>query len=456
MRRKPRERRGGEASTERDVAARGGRLARVVARLKSVAGTSAVGGIAYKGASAILTLAVFALASRAMSRESFGEFVILFNILSFSAVVASFGQDGVFTQFWNKYIGAGDHARARGLFIYCGSSVAACAATAAGLITCYFSIVESTPVVSLAAIALFMITQAVALVATAMCRAMSDYVRSDIPNEFVWRVFVLVSIIACLVGGVELRADYFLFAATLGSALSTAFQIVVMIRVMPEDTRRARGVVAVGELFRDSIAYLGAAATGTTTQYAEVIVIGAFLSPVEAGAYFAATRFANVFAMVSTGVSAYALNRIAKFYFERQVERLRALHRETMTIVAAGGLAMYAFVVIAGRPLLGLFGADYRSEYGTLVFLATGAFAMSLTGQAAMALLATGHQRRFTAYQVLNIVARMGCIVLGGRLGGSAGAAFGAMVSILPFAALLVAANRRLLRADPSVLCLLS
>jgi O-antigen/teichoic acid export membrane protein len=310
--------------------------------------------------------------------------------------------------------------------------------------------------VTLAAVALFMITQASALVVTAMCRSMSDYIRSDIPNEFVWRAFVLVTIIACLAGGVELRADFFLYAATAGCVLSNAFQIAVMIRVMPENVRRARGAVAVKELLRDSVAYLGAAATGTTTQYAEVIVIGAFLSPVEAGAYFAATRFANVFAMVSTGVSAYALNRIAKFYFERQFERLQALHRETMTIVAAGGLAMFAFVVMAGRPLLGLFGSDYRSEYWTLVFLASGAFAMSLTGQAAMALLATGHQRRFTVYQVLNIASRMGCIVLGGRIGGSTGAALGAMVSTAPFAALLVAANRRLLRTDPSVLCLVS
>jgi O-antigen/teichoic acid export membrane protein len=416
---------------------------------------SAIGSIGLKGASAFLNLAVFALASRAMSRDSFGELAIWYNLLSFSAVIAGFGQDSVFTQFWNKHISGGEYAQAKGILFFCTSMTAVFAIVGTIAMTLYFWLAKEEADLTLVSIALFMGVQTIVLVTTSMCRSICGYISADVPNEFFWRFCVLAMVAYCLVAGVAMRPATFLLMAALGSTLAIFTQILVMRRHFPYKVRKVSRVLNLSSLLRDSIAYLGAATTGTTSQYVEVIVIGSLLSPAEAGAYFVASRFGNVFAMISTGVAGYALNSIAKHYFDGRFDRLQALHRETMKIVAIAGLVMFAIVIFGGRPLLGLFGDSYRAEYWTLVFLSMGALTIALAGQAGMALLVTGHQRRFTLYQAFNIVLRMTLIVVFGHIWGSSGAALGAMISTFPFAVALVATNRRLLRTDPSIFCLL-
>src|SRR5262249_58085870 len=85
--------------------------------------------LAIKLAAAIAGFAMFALSSRYMEPASFGSFAIIFNAMSFLAVVALCGQETLIVRSWDEYRGSNRPDLARGALTF-GVGVAAGAAFA--------------------------------------------------------------------------------------------------------------------------------------------------------------------------------------------------------------------------------------------------------------------------------------------------------------------------------------
>src|SRR5262249_52818513 len=80
--------------------------------------------LAIKFAAAIAGFAMFALSSRYMEPASFGSLAIIFNAMSFLAVVALCGQETLIVRSWEEYRGSNRPELARGALTF-GIQVAA-------------------------------------------------------------------------------------------------------------------------------------------------------------------------------------------------------------------------------------------------------------------------------------------------------------------------------------------
>ena len=67
------------------------------------AAVASVFAMSIKAAGALLTIAVFTLAARALSADEFGQLAIWFNALSLLAVAAVFGQDTLIARSWGDW-----------------------------------------------------------------------------------------------------------------------------------------------------------------------------------------------------------------------------------------------------------------------------------------------------------------------------------------------------------------
>jgi O-antigen/teichoic acid export membrane protein len=415
--------------------------------------------VALKGSSAILMLVVFALASRAMSRDDFGALAIWFNLLSFAAVIIGAGQPALVLQTWSQHHGADGLGARAGAWAFSWRVAIFCAIGGAALLTgaaaAFGGFGLPPPIDGRLALAFFVFaaTQALMLFSAAATRAAVGYVAADGPAEFFWRLTTAGAVAASLWAGRPFSLAEFFFAASAGGALSVLAQVFFRRRaVAPLKAASARADAR--DLARRSFGLWALAIVMTTTQFTEVALIGFVLSPNDAAGYFAALRIANVFGMITSGLAGYSMLRIASLHFQGDREALQALHRQTAGVALALGAPLMLAVALAGPWLLGLFGPDYRNEHLVLILLSGSAFIPSLAGQALMALTVTGHQSAQIRIIALNVVVRMALIASFSRLWGVEGAAAGALVASIPLAAELTRANFKHTGADPSVMSL--
>src|SRR3954471_20579348 len=70
--------------------------------------------LAIKFTGSILGFAMFALAARSMETHDFGTLAVIFNAMSFLAVIAACGQETLIVRSWDEYCGSERPALARG------------------------------------------------------------------------------------------------------------------------------------------------------------------------------------------------------------------------------------------------------------------------------------------------------------------------------------------------------
>jgi O-antigen/teichoic acid export membrane protein len=185
--------------------------------------------------------------------------------------------------------------------------------------------------------------------------------------------------------------------------------------------------------------------------YADIVMVGIFLTPSDVAHYFAATRLAIVVSFFLTSVGSLAGPNLAALYAQgktRDMQELLAGVTPWMTLPAAG---VTLLLVVAGWPLLRLFGAGFETAYVTLVVLAAGNLVASANGPAGLVLNMTGHQdscgKTYAVAAVANIVLNA---LLIPRLG-IAGAALATTLTIIVTSGVLVFLVRRHLGLRSSV-----
>jgi O-antigen/teichoic acid export membrane protein len=189
-------------------------------------------------------------------------------------------------------------------------------------------------------------------------------------------------------------------------------------------------------------------------QYFDVILVYWLLDPVTAGIYFAASRLANVFAMLSAALYTFAARRLPSLYFSKnqgEFEHTLQLMAEVTGLCVLGGLA----VIWVGAPtLLSLFGPHFAAQQWVLIVLAFGTAFQAAGGPAAAVLQLTGHESDYVPIVAANVVLRLlGFFILVPWLG-LLGAAVAATVALVLVTIVLNLLCRRRTGVDPSVLAL--
>jgi O-antigen/teichoic acid export membrane protein len=408
-----------------------------------------------KFTAAILGFVMFALASREMGLEAFGSLAIIFNAMSFLAVVALWGQETLIMRSWSEYCDSDRPGLARGALKF-----GALVVIGSGVLTALIVAVAWqawNPSVSLSLVVAacsFLLTQSLIAFSGQFARAAAGIVVGDAPRESMWRAIVVAVLAGHYVMGVGFGAPEFFFVATGASVVAMVFQAWQVAPIIPQAVRQATAEHDIRSWLPRALKMWLAAVLDTTGQYLEVVVIGVFLGPTVAAFYFVATRITNGFAMIAASISGYASSRISSLFYSGAKSDLQAMLR-SLAVISAGLVGSGLLLIgVAGKLLLSAFGAEYASAYTALLVLAAGGSIAALAGPAAHVLLLTGHEGAYPRIMLCGMAVRFALIAVLGPTLGLMGAAIAWSVSAVAIALALIIACCRLVGVDPSLRCL--
>jgi O-antigen/teichoic acid export membrane protein len=287
-----------------------------------------------------------------------------------------------------------------------------------------------------------------------IARSLVSIIMGEGNREFFWRVFVVLFLLAMLFGHRQLDPAELIAAMTIAMSVGLVAQIIAIVRALPD--LRATAANSEATRWRSSALHFWLASIlEVANQYFDVILVYWMLDPTTAGIYFAASRLANIFAMLSAALYSFGARRLPSLYFSKnhqEFERTLRLMAEVTAVCVVSGL----FLIWVGGPhLLNLFGPHFAAQHWVLIVLAIGTAFQAAGGPSAAILQLTGYEREYVPVIAGNVALRLvGFLVLIPWLG-VLGAAISATVSLALATIALNILCRRRTGVDPSVLGLL-
>lgn len=181
---------------------------------------------------------------------------------------------------------------------------------------------------------------------------------------------------------------------------------------------------------------------------ADLLFVGALVGTAATGLYGAASQFATLVGFGSTAIMVIAQPMIADLYARDRIPALARLSRQIVTLTFLASMPVFVGVVVFGRQLLHLYGAQFESAYSVLVILALSQLVAAVVGMLLGYLFTmTAHQQTATkiigASAGLNIVLTL---ILTPWLG-MIGTATATALSTLVRSVALAIAGRKILKA---------
>ena len=410
------------------------------------------GTILLKVGSGGLAFAMFSLAARTMSPDAFGLFATWLCIAQIASVVGLVGQELVLVRFLNEYHALGARDLSKGVLLFCMAVAATATVAAAAAIAAAGGVRGESTLLLLSVIA-FMAVNSGLMLGSQIARSLVSILMGEGNREFFWRILVVTSLLGLLLGHSQISpAEMFMLMAA-AMLMGLAVQAFSIARALPAvhtaaaryETRR--WTASGGRFWLSSI--LEAA-----NQYFDVILIYWMLDSVTAGIYFAASRLANIFAMLSAALYTFAARRLPLLYFSKnheEFEHTLVLMAEVTALCVLSGLV----IICVGAPyLLGLFGPAFVAQKWTLIVLALGTAFQAAGGPAAAIIQLTGRESSYVPVVAANVLLRLlGFFILIPWLG-VLGAAVSASLSLGIATIALNLICRRWTGVDPSILVL--
>lgn len=414
----------------------------------------AVLSLAMKVAGSLAALVMFALAARTMPIADFGLLVIVFNAVSFLAVLAVLGQDTLILRSWGEFFERAP-AMARGAITY-GLRVSLLGAVTAvtGFVGWAAAIDGRLATGDLVAVAAFLFTQTLLHYGSSLTRAVRGVFHSEPNRELTWRLPLVAMLAWIMVAGYTTSIAAFFAVAAAGQVAALIFQSIAVGNGMPATIRGSAARYSTGDWTRRSAAMTTAAMAEAANQYADVVLIGALAGPVASAGYFVAARIASVFPMLTSGLHNYSASRIAELYYGGRAHELQRLLARVMLLALALVAALVGLIIVAGPWLLALFGEGYRGEYPILMLLTAVAAFTTLMGPGSMMMLTMGREKLYLKLVVGALAVRIAALVALVPSFGIAGAAIAVGIAIVPFTGLVAWLCARDTGVDPSALAI--
>lgn len=241
-----------------------------------------------------------------------------------------------------------------------------------------------------------------------ICRG-SARILSAIFAPYILRPLLILAGIAILLAcGAEMAATSAAIAAVAATWIAWAAQTFVVHRLIVRPVSEGARRYEPRKWLATSLPLLAICACELALQNTDVIVIANALSPTEAGIYFAAAKTMGLIMFVYYAVGSAMANRFAAASARNDDAELRAHVREAVRWTFWPSLALGLVMLAAGRPLLGLFGAQFAEGYPVMCVLILAFLARAAIGPVDFLLNMTGGQadcaRALTIAALLNLV----------------------------------------------------
>ncbi len=405
-----------------------------------------------------LTLSLQWVLVRLLGTRGYGDFTYAVTWYGAILAVVAFGLQEATVRFVAEYRARRDAAGLRGFLAWSrrralalGLAAAAGGLGAAALLgRSGHSALAATAV----PVALALAPGAMLLLTGALLRAEERFVPAQAPVQVV-QPAVVMALAWLAVSRLGLRAAAstagwaFLVAVVAAYCTSSALAAPSLRRLGAGEARREP------RRWREATVHLVGLAVVPLLARTDVMMLGALAGTREAGIYAAAVHLATVIETGFNLLTSVTMARIAALHAADDRRGLARLMRPFSAAAAATAVPVAAVLVVAGGPVLSLFGADFVAARLPLAVLALGGLIHVLTGPVARLLTMTGHHRPalrlMIAAAVANLVLNALLIPPLGALGAAAATA-SAMVATKIAGVILV---RRRLGIDPTVMSLL-
>lgn len=201
-----------------------------------------------------------------------------------------------------------------------------------------------------------------------------------------------------------------------------------------------------------SLPLLLMAGFGVLLSSTDTLMLGLIKGTTEAGIYAVASRAASFVPFMLIAVNTMAGPLIAEYYSVGDRERLQRMLRVGAWAAFGFGVLVSVALILAGRPVLRIFGAEFEIAYVPLLILVAAQLVLCLTGSVGGLLTLTGHQNRATLIlgggAFLNIVLNL--LLIPGY--GARGAAVATAVSVITWNSVQLGVVLRTVGVNPSVL----
>ncbi len=416
---------------------------------------SVIGTIFLKVASGIVAFAMFSLAARNMPSNDFGNLAMWLSVAQIGCVIGLFGQEMLVVRSLNEYSVANQPGHTKGILLFSnGLGLALCILASMVVVAFAWLARHDSPTLILA-VALFMIANAAIMLGSQIARSLVGILMGEGSRDLSWRVLVVGVLLVTLGTHRGISPEEFLYLSAATMALGVMVQAFGIWRALSDDIRRAPPVFETRRWIGVSVRFWLSAILEVSSQYLDVVVVYWLLDSAAAGIYFAASRLANVFAMLLGAINTFATRRLPALYFagaHAEIERSLMLMAEVSAICIAAGLIIFTF---GATELLGLFGTSFVTYKWTLIVLAIGTAVQTAGGPAPSLLQLTGHEGIYIPAVGGNVALRLlGFLVLIPPFG-VLGAAISCTVSLVITTIVLNLLCRRRTGLDPSIFILL-
>ena len=259
--------------------------------------------------------------------------------------------------------------------------------------------------------------------------------------------FFLLNVLGALTGVATIGASVFAVLAVLG------IQSRGLIRVVPREALLASPSYETVRWLRVSFPLLLVSGSLIVLNQADILMIGIFIGPKEAGIYTAATKTAALVSFVLVAVNAIAAPMISELHAKRDCEKLQEMVNTATRWMFWPSLGVTLGLMLFGGAILGLFGPEFVAGWRALLLLALGQIVNATVGPVGYLLSLTGFQglcaRVYVCSAFVNVVLNIVAIPMFGIVGAALSTAITMVLWNIWLHALVV----RELGVCPSIIC---
>lgn len=411
------------------------------------AGRASLVAFAIRIASAAIALVSQVLMARWMGGFDYGVFVLVWTVMIMVGDISCLGFQTSIIRFIPEYRERGRPEELRGaiqaarIFVLVTSSLVAALGLAgvwlfSDQIESYYVLPFYLGLACLPVIALSDVLEG-------MARANGWSVLALAPVYILRPLLILALMGGAILLGYPPSAQVAVVCALLATLATTIYQVAA---IVPPATAGVRGVkprfhlrhwvaVSLPIFLVDGFFYLHT--------NADILMIGWFMQPEDVAVYFAALKLLALVHFVYFAVKAGVAQRYAQYAHGGDRERLAGFARETVAWTFWPSLAMAALMLLAGKPMLMLFGPGFEAGYPLLFLLLAGVVARAAVGPAESLLTMSGHQNACAGVFGVTLAVNLGLNLVLIPLWGLWGAATATAVAMCVEALLLAATVRR-------------
>lgn len=353
--------------------------------------------ISVRIAAAFVGLGLQILLARLMALEDYGIYVILWTWVSVVGQVGVLGFYDSAARFIPRYGRRGKHAHLAGYLatgfraVMAGSALLAVAALV--FLIVLPGLVDPAFLLPLGVLALGFPVLSLESYLTGVARGFGWYALSTIPGFILRPVLIMLGVGLARAAGLPLDAVTVLAIVVFASIFVLFIQALLLRTRLP----KAKRVVTTPQRRRfwllASVLMMPAMTAEELFVWIDVLILGFLVAPDEASLYFAAQRSLSLAAFVQYGFMLVAARGFSLSLASADRAGLQARITRSTNATFWLTIPSVALTLVAGYPLLALFGPAFLAAYPCLALLGLAYVIRAATGQAAELLVVQGRYR---------------------------------------------------------------